>query len=331
MRCKGAVLLLLLLLLSAGVSAETFDGTLTSTDKLLVTAGDSAAVEQICIRAGETVSAGQPLLYWKTIPVFAPRNGTIALVSRKEGEKADGSVVEILPEERYTVYCTTDGAYKEPERQNIHAGEYVYIKCTKDGTHRAVGIITQPEGDQYTVEVTGGELFVGETVWIFRDRKMSNTERIGKGTAVSADHEIMTTNGYIFDMKVQQGDAVSRGQLLYRYLTMDNKAVTADCEMLITDVCINPGDTVQKEQKLLEGVTADRIRIAFDAEEDQIGLLYVNMPVWLSYGFDPEERLYPGKVESIVYQEDTQNWKVRVIPSDPPLMLGATVQIRTEP
>ena len=58
----------------------------------------------------------------------------------------DGTVLEISPTSRYTVYCTVDGAYGDPETELVHTGEQLYLRCTANGTHRAVGVVTSIDG-----------------------------------------------------------------------------------------------------------------------------------------------------------------------------------------
>ena len=54
------------------------------------------------------------------------------------------------------------------------------MECSRDGSHVAVGRIIKADGAGYTVEVTGGELYMEEKVYIYRDEEYSSSSRIGQ-------------------------------------------------------------------------------------------------------------------------------------------------------
>ena len=85
----------------------------------------------------------------------------------------------IAPVSRYTVNATIEDAYNRAANKYVRIGEKVYMRCVKDGSHRAVGIIVGVDGSSYTVETTGGELYMEETVYIYREDSYASSTRIG--------------------------------------------------------------------------------------------------------------------------------------------------------
>ena len=126
-----------------------------------------------------------------TTKSYAMPDGTISGVFAREGDSAEGikerygALVYIAPINRFTLACSTDKAYNSSENRYIHIGETVYLSCTKDGSHQGRGIVTsldEEDEQKYTVEVTGGEFYMGETVNVYRDSEYARAALIGRGT-----------------------------------------------------------------------------------------------------------------------------------------------------
>ena len=66
--------------------------------------------------------------------------GESTLVSGQE--QVSGEELQLAPMNPYVIYCTVDEAYQSADATLVHSGETVYIKCTHDGSHRAVGVVT---------------------------------------------------------------------------------------------------------------------------------------------------------------------------------------------
>ena len=182
-------------MLTSAALAEVYQGTVAASSEIQVAAASDGILEALNAEAGSTVSKGDVLGALRTTRVFASQDGTVASIRLLEGEEADGTVMEIYPVERYQIYCTVDKAYQSAESTLVRPGERVYIKCTYNGTHRGVGIITQIDGDEYRVLAIGGELYVGETVYLYRDEDFSTKQRVGIGTVVTNDTEIYEAEG----------------------------------------------------------------------------------------------------------------------------------------
>ena len=157
----------------------------------MIAAPYGGIVQDVAVRVGDSVDIGDRIATVATTKVYAMTEGTISGVFANEGDAAAdvkeryGALCYIEPINRFTLSASTEKAYNSSENRYIHIGETVYLSCTKDGTHQGRGVITaidKENEDKYTVEVTGGEFYMGETVAIYRDSAYSKESRIGRGT-----------------------------------------------------------------------------------------------------------------------------------------------------
>ena len=185
----GALLLALALPLAA--QAETvFAGEVTAGTTQVIAAPYGGLVEDVRVRVGDSVKIGDPIATVETSKTYASTDGTVSGVFAREGDSADGvktqygALVYIEPINRYTLECSTEKGYNSSENRYIHIGESVFLKCTKDGSHQGRGVVTgldEKEDNKFTVEVTGGEFYMGETVDIYRSEDYASASRIGRG------------------------------------------------------------------------------------------------------------------------------------------------------
>ena len=172
----GALLLALPLPLAA--QAETvFAGEVTAGTTQVIAAPYGGLVEDVRVRVGDSVKIGDPIATVETRKTYASTDGTVSGVFAREGDSADGvktqygALVYIEPINRYTLECSTEKGYNSSENRYIHIGESVFLKCTKDGSHQGRGVVTgldEKDDNKFTIEVTGGEFYMGETVDIYR-------------------------------------------------------------------------------------------------------------------------------------------------------------------
>lgn len=168
----GALLLALALPLAA--QAETvFAGEVTAETVQVIAAPYGGLVEDVRVRVGDSVKIGDPIATVETAKTYASTDGTVSGVFAHEGDSADGvktqygALVYIEPINRFTLACSTEKGYNSSENRYIHIGETVFLKCTKDGSHQGRGVVTgldEKDDGKFTVEVTGGEFYMGETV-----------------------------------------------------------------------------------------------------------------------------------------------------------------------
>ena len=133
--------MLALLALSGFACAEVYTGVTAAFSEVKICAEADGVLENVCAEAGSMVEAGAALAEYRTGKIFAAQDGTVAAVHAAEGDRCAGTVLEILPTEKYRIYCTAASAHQSPESTLVHSGETVYIKCTMNGTHRGVGVI----------------------------------------------------------------------------------------------------------------------------------------------------------------------------------------------
>ena len=91
---KKLTALLLALLLPAAALAEVYEGTTAAMDTVTVRSEVAGTVKTLDATAGQRVSAGETLLTLSPTKAFAAQDGAVSLVEVKEGEDADGTVLE---------------------------------------------------------------------------------------------------------------------------------------------------------------------------------------------------------------------------------------------
>ena len=227
MRKKVLAGVLAMIMLAPAALADVYEGKTVAASSVSVEVEAGGILESLDVMLGETVAEGDVIGSVRATKVFATQDGTVALLNVSEGDSVDGTVLEIMPVETYQIYCTVDNAYQSCESTLVHSGERVYLKCTANGTHRGVGVITKIENDEYRVLAIGGEFYVGETVYLYRDEDFSTKQRIGKGTVVINDTEAYEASGTIARLHVSEGEYVERGELLYEITDSENTEIIA--------------------------------------------------------------------------------------------------------
>ena len=125
-------------------------------------------VDQVLVRVGQKVRAGDVLAVLQTTKVYARESGTVYLFGSVGDDAADvaeiyGSVVSLEPDTAYTVTGSAKYAYDSESIRNIHPGEAVTL-CTADGINMGRGIVTGVADSTFEVLVTlPGSLSAGDT------------------------------------------------------------------------------------------------------------------------------------------------------------------------
>ena len=196
-RCWAIILCAAFALAYCGALADSWSGSVSALETVTVTAPADGIPEGFDLETGERVTEGESAGSVRMEKVFAPYDGTVSVVSVKEGEKASGTVLEISPVSLYTVTCTTSGVAKTPENAMIHVGETVIIRCMTDKSHQAEAQVISVDGAQFTVETTAGELYVGEAVYLYREDNIFYSGQIGKGTVTAHEEPTVSAEGVI--------------------------------------------------------------------------------------------------------------------------------------
>ena len=326
MMLRKLTILLAALLLCGTALAEVYEGATAAIRAVSVVAEASGTVRALEAQAGDRVSAGDSLVRLEPERAFASQDGTVSLVSAAAGDDVDGEVLQIAPLERYQIYCTVDKAYQSAETTLVHSGETVYVKCTADGTHRATGVITLIEGEEYRVLTLGGELYIGETVYLYRDADFTTALRVGIGTVVSSDTESYTAAGALTRLAVDAGDTVERGQLLFEVGGGD---VAAPVSGIVSAVSVRKGDAVESGQVAAEIVPDDGICVEISLDEGEAARLSVGDVAQIHFADDAEDVTWPGTVIGISALAESGAYTVYVQPqAQRPLSLGMSAEVR---
>ena len=322
-RLCGICLALLLLLCCA--YADSWDGTVTALETVSIPSPAKGILERLVLETGATVTEGETIGSVRSEKVFAPYDGTVAVLSAAESKEVSGTVLEISPVSLYTISCTVSDTAKTPENALIHVGETVFVRCTADGSHRAEAVVTSVSGAEWTAETTAGELYVGEAVYLYRDAECTTAQRIGKGTVTAHDPLTVSAEGIIRDLRVHTGDRVERGQWLFSVSSAANGDIRIPASGIVTEVTASAGNSVQEDQSLAEIAVSCAFRISVPA--DEAGLFRPEQRWSYIRGDDPHETPHPCHVYRILATEDG-SVEVELLPDDASLLpIGMTVRI----
>lgn len=312
-------------MLGSTALAETYQGSTAAAYSVRVEV--DGELDEVLVQAGAWVKAGEVLATVKSEAVYAEQDGTVARIQVEAGAEADGTVMEVAPVSLYRIYCTVEEAYSAAENMLVHSGETLYVRCTADGTHRAVGLVTQIEGAQYQLLTTGGELYVGETVYLYRDADFSSDQRVGIGTVIANAAQVYEAQGRIREICVSEGEYVERGEKLYEISTGAQDEICADVSGIVTQV---PGGEGAEESAFVL-VPEEALWVELQLDEVDAAEMQTGDAVGLIYAGDSQEQLWPGTIAQIARtsEESDGTFTVFIAPETPPQRLGQTVQVRT--
>ncbi len=213
----------------------------------------------------------------------------------------------------------------------MHSGERVYIKCMANGTHRGEGLITAIDGAEYRVLALGGELYVGETVYLYRDADFSSGQRVGIGTVVTSDPQTYESSGTLAKLHVSQGEYVERGELLYEILDGKDAEIPAPAAGIVARVSVSQGDAVIKDQVVAEIVPPDGICVEFMADETAAANIRAGDEAVIVLAADSLETEYAGVVTEVSRIAQEGMYAVRVMPCEADLLcLGMSADVRLD-
>lgn len=323
---KKLTALALALLLGATALAEVYEGTTAALSTVAVVSDAAGTLASVEATVGARVEAGDALLELSGTPTFATQDGTVSLLTAWEGDEVDGEVLQVAPLERYQIYCTVDKAYQSAETTLVHSGETVYVKCTADSSHRAVGVVTAIDGEEYRVLTLGGELYVGETVYLYRDSDFTVAQRVGIGTVVSSDTESYSASGTLTRLFVDAGDTVERGQRLYE---IGGGTVAAPVSGILSAVSAQAGDAVEDGQVVAEIVPDDAICVEISVEESEAAQIAVGDAAQIRFADDDEDARWNGVVTAVSQLAESGAYTVYIeVRAERALSLGMSCEVR---
>jgi multidrug resistance efflux pump len=290
---------------------EEFEGNVVSEDTVSITAPYGGTIQSISLREGALISAGDPVATIQTTQVLASEDGTVRGIFAQEGDTLDtnATVLYIAPVSKYTISCTIEKAYDTLENKYVRIGETVYVKNKRDGSYRAEGIITSVDGTSYTVQTTAGQLYMEDTVYIYRDADYTDESRIGSGTVGRTSELSITGSGSLLKICVTDGEEVERGQLLFETVegSLDELAaygdtILSDAAGVIAAVNVTAGQKVSKGDVLLTLYQQDSYQIEFNIDEDLLSDISVGDTVNIVFNWNEDSgQALQGTVTGISY------------------------------
>lgn len=305
--------LCLLLLAAAALAEERFDGQVVAGDTVSVTAPFGGVVKSCGLRVGTLIKANDVIATLSTTRVLAAEDGTIRGVFAGQGDSAESTVLYLAPVSKFTVSANISKAYETAQTMFVTIGEKVYLRCSKDGSHKAVGIVTAVKGSGYTVQTTAGELYMEETVNIYRTADYSSKQCIGSGTVSRTDALAISGTGSILKLHVKDGDEVERGQILFETVDGDTAGmVYADSSVrstvagVIAEVKVKAGQQVKQDDVLMTVYRPNDYQISMSIPEDMLSTVKVGdaCSIYFNWNEGQSEPL-TGAITEISYMSNT--------------------------
>ncbi|MDD3334384.1 MAG: HlyD family efflux transporter periplasmic adaptor subunit [Eubacteriales bacterium] len=307
----GALMAMLPQITGALAETEQLSGTVVAGYETSVIAPFGGTVDSVNVRQGQWVSAGDTLTELCTTRVYAPVEGTVGGVTVKVGDGVDGAAMSIAPVHKYTVTASVSEVYgtTDPSQTFVSAGETVYLRCAKDRSHIAVGQIVSVSGTEYTVETTGGELYLEETVNVFRSDTYAFDTWIGAGDVSRTAAQEVQGSGSVVRLWVSEGDTVERGQLLFETVegSLDNymadgSRIATTTDGVIASLSLAVGQKATKGASVCTIYPRDGFQVAVVVPEDMISQIKQGDILRFFLDWNEEEPTwYEGTVAEISY------------------------------
>ena len=231
---KKTVALLLTLMLPCSVLAadelndrKVANGYVDASESVQLTAPYSGTVLQHALRIGDEVAAGDTLMTLMTQILTAPADGKVTAVFVQPGEDASaataiyGAAVSMEESYNQVMDANTLGAYNDDDNKQLHVGETLYFKSDKANKTEGSGIVTMVQGKAYRVEIREGHFDLNEQLTLYRSSDYKDKEKVGKGTVQTKAPLSLTASGIVTELLVQPGDTVAKGQALLRLTSAD--------------------------------------------------------------------------------------------------------------
>lgn len=314
------------LLISGAALAESdydFDAKVVCVQPEYVTAAIGGTVANVPVLAGQLIKVGDSLAELNTVKVYAPTDGTVTGVFCESGDSVTditdryGALLYIEPDSKYTITASTDNAYNLSENKYIHVGETLYLSCS-DATHTGEGFVTAVNGTDFTIEVTTGSFYMGETVSAYRDSGRAARTRVGRGTIERiANTSVTGTSGEgssdvsVVAVHVADGDSVKAGDLLLETLSGEYDAryctgsgLVSDVDGILAETNLTVGGAVNKGDVIATVYPRQNLQLEVDVNEADLAALGVDTPVQISFNWNEDAEdanVYTGKVVSLSY------------------------------
>lgn len=300
-----------------------FDAKVVCVQPEYVTAAIGGTVASVPVLAGQLVNTGDALATLNTVKIYAPADGTVTGVFCAPGDSAGditdryGALLYIEPDSKYTLTASTDNAYNLSENKYIHVGEALYLACS-DGTHTGEGFVTAVNGTDFTIEVTDGSFYMGETVSAYRAANRAARTRVGRGAierianiAVTGSDGEGATEVSVAAVHVSDGDAVKAGDLLMETLSGEYDAryctgsgLVSTSQGILAETGLAVGSAVNKGDVIATVYPLENLQLEVDVNEADLSALTVGAPVQISFNWNEDAEdadTCAGRVASVLY------------------------------
>lgn len=285
-------LLLALTLSCACALGATANATIVAPHTAKVTAPFSGMLKPFDLVMGDTVTAGDLLFAFDTVPVYATSDGTVAALFAKVGDDASGvmarygTLAVMEPKNPLYVAASTAQAYDDEENRYIHAGETLYLKC---GSEKGRGRVTSVNGSDYVVEILDGDYDLGDTIRCYRESGFDTDSETGRGRAMRYADSTVSAMGRIVAVHIAEGDEVKTGDLLFEVVDAQAPVgvsldLTASVSGAVSMLSTLSGAQVYRGQLLCE--IADLTTLELSAQVDELDLDDVRVGDVLAYTLD---------------------------------------------
>ena len=312
---RFAIALVLMLCLTGTALGETFSftGVVQASETCPVYAPIGGTVESVPVTVGQKVGAETVLAVLKTTKVYAPEDGTVTAVYGVPGDTAEsvaaeyGAVMYLEGKTLFTVSCSTARAFSAKENFIVHSGETVYLVSRNHTADKGTGIITAVADSSFTVQVTEGDFYAGDSIEVYREADLANASRIGRGSVARVSPAAVTGEGSIVSYAVKAGETVSRGQLLFETLdgTFDGLVstgteITAGVAGTLSALNVEPGTAVSKGASVAVIYPENKVWVAAEVPEADLKELFVGQKVEVELDWNQDRGIvYEGEIALI--------------------------------
>ncbi len=314
------------------------DGVVAAVEFRDITAPCSGTLLSFDLEAGDTAEEGDLLFEMLTASVTAPEDGTVRYLFAEDGDSADsavstyGAVLAMEPERKQRLECTYSGAADYEDCKQVHIGEILYFKLSKE---KGSAVVTSVNDKDYEAEILSGTFDTGKSVELYRNEDYNSDHRVGSGKVFNRDDVTVAASGRIDRFYVSAGDRVRKGDTLFTLLAKDadpgaSPQITAPCGGVIARVPVSAGQQVWKGQLLARIDLTGQLEVVADVDELDLNGLKPGDSVSVKLDTD-EEKLLTGTVTEIsalgVTRQNAAYYTVHVAVSDGELMLGQSASV----
>lgn len=269
--------------------ALKIDGVIEAAKTVTILAPYTGVVGDFTVQAGDKLAAGDALFSIRSTPVYADFDGTVTAVFAEPGDSA-ASVQEryqalayIEQDTLYTASCSTSGSDSDNENRIVHVGETVYIRSSSNNDRKGVARVTGVTGKSYTLEVLSEkDMRISEQIKVYRDEDFENKSCIGTGRLSRVDPKPVTAEGYVLAVHVQDGQKVSRGDLLFDIVPdrLDGMqggdgTVPMPQDGVLLSISAASGSEIAKDAPMATYCPADAVQLVCAVDEEDLASIAV--------------------------------------------------------